>query len=91
MIELLKKILKWCTPYGFFLYREKRQQKRQQLNVDYQRYQKDFQPQLISHHLVLFKDQALDVFGQGGEDLLLRAFMKDAEKSNGFTLHAKSD
>jgi FkbM family methyltransferase len=84
MIELLKKILKWCTPYGFFLYKEKLQQNRRQLNADYLHYQKEFLPKLKSHHLVLFKDNSLNVFGQGGEDLLLRAYMNEAYKTSGF-------
>ncbi len=84
MIVFFKKILKWCTPYGVFLFKEKVKGKRREVNADYQRYEKEVQTQLKSHHLVFFKDQSLNVFGQGAEDLLLRAFMDRPHKTNGF-------
>ena len=84
MIRFLKKLIKWCTPQGLVFLQEKLKAKKLQSDSRYKQFQEDFQSRQKAHHLVLFKDASLNVYGQGAEDLLLRSFMANAESKSGF-------
>lgn len=84
MIRFLKKLIKWCTPQGIVFLQEKLAAQRLQSDSRYKQFQEDFHSRQKAHHLVLFKDASLNVFGQGAEDLLLRSFIENAESKPGF-------
>ncbi len=84
MIDLFKKLLKWLSPYGLIILKEKRRQKQQEKDLGYNTYQKEILPKLNTQPLLFLKSPNLKVYGQGAEDLLLRAYIKSPESFTGF-------